>query len=385
LENESEVKFHKGYYKFHEDASLNFQFNRILSFGGRFEDIEEVSPRIKDYNDWKKEMVGLAENAYSEGRLDNAAAYYRAAEFFALPEEEDKEYFYNKYIELFYKFYSEDAIEKHEVPYENGFLPAIQLRSEIKKDIIVIHGGFDSFLEEFYSTAKFLNKLGYEIILFEGPGQGAALKKYHLPMTHEWEKPVSKILDYFQVEDVTLVGISLGSYLALRAAAFDNRIARVIAYDVLYDFFKVISSAKGKTTQKVLNFFLSIRASFLINWVIKRLMKKDLLTNWAMKQGMMVMGKKTPYEFLQSTKKYTAEKISEKISQDVLLLAGNKDHYVPLEMLYNQLRVLKNAKSITCRIFTEKEDAQGHCQVGNVKLAFEVMGNWIDQVKSSSN
>lgn len=385
MEKESEIKFYKGYHEFHKDTSLNFQFNRILSFGGRFEDIDGISKKINDYDDWKREMVRLAENAYLEGRLENAAAYYRAAEFYALPEEDDKEFFYNKYIELFNEIHGENAIERYEVPYEKGFLPAIRLRSEIKKDIIVIHRGFDSFMEEFYDKAKFMNMLGYEVILFEGPGQGAALKKYHLPMTHEWEKPVSKILDYFKVEDVTLIGISLGGYLAMRAAAFEQRIARVIAFDVLYDFFKVITSAKGKTTQKVLKFFLKARASSLINRVIEGLMKKDLLTNWAMKQGMMVTGTKNPYAFLKTARNYTAEKISEQIVQDVLLLAGNKDHYVPLEMLYDQLKVLKNAKSIMCRIFTEKEDAQGHCQVGNVRLAFEAMENWIEQVKKISD
>ena len=61
---------------------------------------------------------------------------------------------------------------------------------------------------------------GYEIILFEGPGQGAAHRKSSLYMTHEWEKPTSAVLDYFELTDVTLIGISLGGYLAPRAAAF---------------------------------------------------------------------------------------------------------------------------------------------------------------------
>ena len=64
--------------------------------------------------------------------------------------------------------------------------------------------------------AVYFSNLGYEVIMFEGPGQGATLKKYNLPLTHEWEKPAKAILDYFNLEDVTLIGISMGGWLCLR-------------------------------------------------------------------------------------------------------------------------------------------------------------------------
>jgi len=37
-------------------------------------------------------------------------------------------------------------------------------------------GGFDSFSEAFYSIARCFADLGYEVIAFEGPGQGDTLK-----------------------------------------------------------------------------------------------------------------------------------------------------------------------------------------------------------------
>nr|WP_220084754.1 alpha/beta fold hydrolase [Paenibacillus dendritiformis] len=85
-------------------------------------------------------------------------------------------------------------------------------------------------------AVKELVKSGYTIYLFEGPGQGETLKK-GLTFEPYWEKPVSAILDYFKLEDVCLLGVSWGGYLALRAAAFERRIAKAVAYDVLYDGF----------------------------------------------------------------------------------------------------------------------------------------------------
>jgi|SaaInlV_200m_DNA_3_1039701.scaffolds.fasta_scaffold02100_11 pimeloyl-ACP methyl ester carboxylesterase len=39
-----------------------------------------------------------------------------------------------------------------------------------------------------------------------------------------WEKPTAAILDYFDLDDVTLFGLSMGGWLCLRAAAFEPRI-----------------------------------------------------------------------------------------------------------------------------------------------------------------
>jgi len=75
--------FPVGYHSFHRKQVFNFQLNRGYSLGfTRFEDIEKVGERIHSFEDWKNEMVKLAEKALSENRLLNAAYYYRAAEFY---------------------------------------------------------------------------------------------------------------------------------------------------------------------------------------------------------------------------------------------------------------------------------------------------------------
>ncbi len=46
------------------------------------------------------------------------------------------------------------------------------------------------------------------------------------------------MLDYFHLDDVTLMGYSLGGCLAVRAAAYEARVQRVITDDILTDFLK---------------------------------------------------------------------------------------------------------------------------------------------------
>jgi len=48
--------------------------------------------------------------------------------------------------------------------------------------------------------------------------------------------PVGAVLDHFGLDQVTLLGISLGGWLAIRAEAGEPRIARVISDDILTDF-----------------------------------------------------------------------------------------------------------------------------------------------------
>ena len=139
--------FSIGYYELHEEENINFQLNRTIGNGGRIEDIQEIATKIKDFSDWKRELILIAEKALSEGRVLNAAIYYRAAEFFVLPSDPDKEMLFDKFIELFSNIYKNAVNEKVEIPYENSFLPAYDIKNEqMKKGTIVIHGGYDSFM-----------------------------------------------------------------------------------------------------------------------------------------------------------------------------------------------------------------------------------------------
>ncbi|MCK5212396.1 MAG: hypothetical protein KAQ74_00625, partial [Dehalococcoidia bacterium] len=67
------------------------------------------------------------------------------------------------------------------------------------------------------------------------------------------------------------------------------------------------------------------------------------------------------------------------VEQDVLILTGSEDHFIPLKMHDMQMRALTNARSATGKIFNRDEQAQNHCQIGNVGLALEAMLEWIDQ------
>ncbi len=377
-DNKSKFVFPIEYQEFHKDQGFNFQLNRWYSMGyARFEDMKEVGQKINSFEEWKLEMLKLAEIAVSEDRLINATYYYRAAELFTTREDSDKELLYNKFIDNFNKAFHDDEIEKFEVPYGNTFLPAIQIQPINKKQrgTIVLHGGFDSFIEELYSLMKSFADHGYEVIAFEGPGQGAARKKYGHAFDYKWEKPTKAILDYFKLDDVTFLGVSMGGWLCLRAAAFEPRIKRVIAWSVSFD----VNQYTNIVAQLLAKLFFRKFRNFINNAMVKK-MKKNLMYSWFVNNLMYITNKEVPIEGFDVLLQLNEENLhSDLVKQDVLILTGRNDHLVPFKMHNLQIKALTNAKSVTERVFTKEENAQNHCQMGNLGLALDVMVKWIEK------
>ncbi len=155
--NKNIISFPVGYHQFHKKQLFNFQLNRWYSLGYfRFEDLVEVGDRIQNFGDWKREMLILAEKSVVKNELLSAAFYYRAAEFYFLDEVPEKELLYEKFSDLFYQAIQNDEVEKFLVPYQEVFLPALRIKPKNEsKGTIVMHGGFDSFIEEFYSMMRY--------------------------------------------------------------------------------------------------------------------------------------------------------------------------------------------------------------------------------------
>jgi pimeloyl-ACP methyl ester carboxylesterase len=339
--------------------------------------MEEAGQKINSFEEWKIEMLKLAEIAVSEGRLMNATFFYRAAEFFITREDPDKELFYNKFIDYFYKVFQDGEIKKYEVPYNNTFLPAIRIQpvDKEKRGNVVLHGGFDSFIEELYSMMRYFSDHGYEVIAFDGPGQGAARKKYGLAFDYEWEKPARAVLNHFKLRDVTWFGISMGGWLGLRAAAFESRIKRVVASSVFFDV-NQYTNIVGQLLAKL--FFRHFR-NFTNNAMLKK-MKKNLMYSWFSNNLMYITNKEVPIEAFDVLLQLNEENLhSDLVKQDVLILTGRKDHLVPFKMHNIQVKALTNAKSVTARVFTKEENAQNHCQIGNMGLKLDVVIKWIEK------
>lgn len=368
--------FPVGYFAFNKNQAYNYQLNRWHSLGLiNYDDIQSSCFHIKTFEDWKTQMTKLAEQAESEGRLLNSAFYYRAAEFYSINESNaDKIQFYDKFATLFYRAISLDSIERTFIPYMDNFLiPILKVRAQGHcLGTIIIHGGFDSFIEEFYHIMKAFSDIGYDVIGFEGPGQGHMLLKQGVPLDYQWEKPVSTIIDYYNLNKVTLFGLSMGGWFCLRASAYEPRIKNVIASGHAVDYSRIPPAF----ARWLMIFFIKNYRSYTANSFCK-IANKGGIKGWQVSNLAHITGME-PLESFEYSLNLNADNLScHRIKQNVLYLTGRHDHFVPFKMHAQQLALLTNAHSLTDRVYTKKEHADNHCQIGNVKLMLDDIIRWL--------
>jgi alpha-beta hydrolase superfamily lysophospholipase len=371
------LEFPIGYYRFHSKQLFNFQLNRWHSLGYmRRRDMEEAGRNVRSFADWKRIMIGLSESALAEGRLVNAAFCCRAAEFYTRSKDPEKDRLYNRFVELFGAAFAGEGIERHEIPYAGAILPAMRVSAAAeRKGVIILHGGFDSFIEEWYSMMRYFSDRGYEVVGFEGPGQGAALRKHGLPLTYEWEKPLAAVLNYFRPVSPALIGMSMGGWFALRAAAFEPRVARVIASGHAIDYMKCMPPGM----RRLHLWCMEHCRAFMDRMAELKFERRENMASWVVDHMKYITRRERPLDALEIYLQMNEENMhSELVTQDALVLAGEKDHFIPRKMHNMQIRALTGARSVTGRVFTAKEHAQNHCQIGNVGLALGVMAGWLD-------
>jgi alpha-beta hydrolase superfamily lysophospholipase len=130
--------------------------------------------------------------------------------------------------------------EKLDVPYEHTTLPAYFLRApghaNERRPVVVVGGGWDStVVENYLGIGVAALRRGYHVLIHDGPGQGRPLVDEGLPLRHDWEKVVTPVVDAALAIDVVdpdrivYHAWSLGGYFAPRVAAYEHRLAAIVA------------------------------------------------------------------------------------------------------------------------------------------------------------
>ncbi len=378
--------------------------------------------REGDFESWHAEWLktakrihGYANESLAKGHTIaardaylRASNYYRAAEFLLVdPHDPRIQTTWGNSKECFSKATAlfPFQVESIEIPYkegatylaifitiqekivfpimETGIQQVMKLKRKYPDQLLLLTGGFDSTLEELYSSAAApALERGYNCLTFEGPGQGGVIRDQEIPFRYDWEKVVTPVVDYaidrneefgIDVNRIALMGISMGGYLAARAAAFDHRISACILNDGVYDGYDAIASS---FPESLLTAFEEGNSEF-VNSAIADLMESDPNSRFNMKHGMWTTGSNSPYDLITGAKNYTIKDIIKNITCPTLVLEAEKDDSFPGQpkKVYDGLRSPK--KYIR---FTEEEGAEEHCQSGASALSNQRIFDWLDEV-----
>ena len=370
------------------DLQLNRTFAPILNRAGMETIAATALPHVRSTRQITALAQRLAERFSTEGDADAAWRLYELSAFYLGVDNPRKRSFIDAMSACFDEAHNGLAITRHAVPYRGGELTAMRWeadptdRAEAPKGTprtLIMMNGFDGYAEEIIDFASHFPTRPFDIIAFDGPGQGhTALAG--MPLEPEWERPTDAVLDYFGVDSAAALGVSFGGYLVMRAAAYCPRISHVIAFDMMYRLLDGLTLPLPRPLRPIANAVVgNPKPAWLIDAALRVAPRFSADLAWKLQQASHLTGLSRPSEVLRAFGDYTMEPLEGRITQPCLVLAGDADQYVPFERLGDVRRTLRNAESLEVRAFRHAQDPDmaQHCQIGDLDRAFAIMDDWL--------
>ena len=253
-----------------------------------------------------------------------------------------------------------------------------------RRPTIMMCSGYDGSQEELYHQmgAAALQR-DFNVITYEGPGQPTVRREQDLGFIVEWEKVVTPVVDYLQTlsevdtSAVASVGLSFGGFLAPRAAAFEHRIAAVIAIDGIYDFGSLVFAAFPPS---LIALFKSGNQTAFDNEINAARASPNVSTEfrWFVDQGTWSFNTPSPFAWLTQLQAYTLKGVIDQIQGPVFVGDAQDDMFFKGAglILADEL----GANRSTYHEFLITDGAGEHSGVGAAVLQNQVIFDWFEGV-----
>lgn len=392
--------FFKNYADFDSELIRAFAYDK--DFGPTFGECISTAMKITEgdfdswYTEWKAtadKLYEIAESSYGAGFNESAkqnylaaSVCYRTADLFIRQNLDDERIIpladmqrksFRKGMEFF-----DFGFEVLNIPYESttldGYLFTVDKSGKPRPTLIFI-GGYDSFVEEtFYSGVYQALLRGYNVLSFDGPGQGQVLRRQKLYFRPDWENVVKPVKEYAKTlagvdsDSLIIFGRSFAGYLGPRTACHDSDYKAIIADAALFNL-------GGAITQKFppeLLELVKINMDDKVEEIFSEKFK-DKATEFYFKSRMSTHGAKTVAEYIRMLFDYSIEGIAQNIKIPALIAAGEYDSNAVSES--QKLFDAISSEDKTLCIFKGDEGAGEHCESANQTTFYTKVFNWLDE------
>lgn len=270
----------------------------------------------------------------------------------------------------------------------DGFdvLATFYAASDEKAPVMILGNEYDGAQEEMLHVCGFAAlERGYHVITYEGPGQPTVRRQQGLGFIPDWEKVVTPLVDYLEtfpqvdMKRLGLLGYSMGGYLALRASAFEHRLAAFVAIDGVYNVFEAYYALLPPPWRRLFDSDQQADHQKMDEMVLASLKdrKAPSKVRWGIEQGLWSFNVSSPWQWLHQTKAFAMEGIAEKVKCHAWIGDAAEDLFFLGQPL--KIHEVLGEKS-TLRRFTAADGASNHFHCGSSVLINQVVFDWFDSI-----
>ena len=395
-----------------EYDSFNFEFLNVL--GGTYEQIADVGEAFAaaagvvdyDFESWVTNWTAMGDRLRAIGdeadargrRVSAREAYARASNYYGVAywftlgtsQPERLPILWEQSYTAFADFLSrlDRPVEPVQIPYENTTLPGFAVLVDDSRDPrpwVILQNGSDGPNISMWSFggAAALRR-GYNVLFYDGPGQNAALFRQNLPFRPDWEAVITPVVDFLHArpnvipDQIALYGISQSGYWAPRAAAFEHRLAAVIADPGVHD---VSTSWTRNLPAEMLDALYGASGDELegikqaIDQEVDQARAQDPTVNFTLGFRMYPFGTDSLSEVLLGLRDYNLTGIADQIQCPILITDPEGEDFWPNQSVELAGMIGENA---TLAPFSADEGADLHCEPKAAGRRNQVIFDWLD-------
>jgi hypothetical protein len=266
------------------------------------------------------------------------------------------------------------------VPYEGTTLPGYLLRPDATgaaRPTLVVTNGSDGSLPGLlgYGAKEALAR-GWNVFLYDGPGQQSMLFDRGVPFRYDWEAVLTPVIDALvarpDVDASALTGyaISQGGYWLPRALAFERRLVAAVADPGVVD----VSAGWTAHLPKPLLSLLDSGQKDAFNAAMSQAGVDSAAAARTLAFRGRPYGVSDPFDLFTEVRKYQVRDVAAQVSTPLLILDPDDEQFFPgqAKQLYS---LLPGEKEVIG--FTQAQGANFHCQPTARQLTHTQMLDWL--------
>ncbi|MFD7232347.1 alpha/beta hydrolase family protein [Streptomyces sp. NPDC059881] len=331
-------------------------------------------------------------------RALRAAQYYAQALFFVLgsddPGSEEQLYKAGRGAWDTFCGLCDPAPVKANVPYGKTPLPVWFFRpdgADTRRPTVILTNGSDGQNVDMwtYGVPAALDR-GWNALVYDGPGQGQLLFVDRVVFSPTWEKVVTPLVDWLVArpdvdpKKIALTGLSMAGDLAPRAAAFETRIAALVAMPGCVEPWlgfpaeirEILTPSKEETNNIWNKEVVPELPPDAAATMKKRFEPFSIPAMLAAREGKMFTDFYTPATRIQAL---TITDVVGRIKSPTLVLDYDDEQFYPGQprQMYDKLTSPKDYVKLTAA-----QGAQLHCSPMAPQLHCEVVFDWLQETLS---